>query len=163
MSPFGYVAEQASLTISEARSKQRNVTFSAARRPLSWVQAETDAQYGRVEHKRCFTRFADPAQAEQAIHMYDLDRAGTKGGTSPAVKDSRQSDGDEPGNDEQTTWMRRLVCVFGYQATDRPDVQLRDITPATCGTLARARLAVQYFVRKTASRVVIPSGDTSWN
>ena len=54
-----------------------------------------------VEHKRCFTWSGDPAQNEQAIHMCDLDRGGTKGVTSLAVKDSRQRDGDEPVNDEQ--------------------------------------------------------------
>ena len=54
-----------------------------------------------VEHRRCCTWTADQAQAEQAIHMCDLDRARTKGVTSPAAKDSPQRDGCEPVNDEQ--------------------------------------------------------------
>ena len=66
-----------------------------------------------VEHKRCFTWTAGPAQAGQAIHMCDLDRAGTVSVTSLAVEEFRQCDGDEPVNDEQKSWLRNLVGVLG--------------------------------------------------
>ena len=83
--------------------------------------------------------------------MCDLDRAGTKGVTSLAVKDSRQRDGDGP---VQKSWLRSLVGVLGYMAADRPDLQylvmnlMREVTHATCGTVARARRVVRYLVRK---------------
>ena len=86
--------------------------------------------------------------------MCDLDSAGTKGVTSPAGKDARQRDGDEPVNGEQTSWLRSLVGELRYLATDRLHVQYlvknftTDITRATCGTLARALREVQYFLRK---------------
>ena len=73
-----------------------------------------------LEHKRCFTCSADPAQAEQAIYMRDLDRAQTKGVTSPAVKDSRQRVGDEPVNDKQKSWLRSLVGVLGISGDGQP-------------------------------------------
>ena len=104
-----------------------------------------------VEHKRSVTWSADPAQAGQAIHMCDLDRAGTKSVTSPAVKDSRQRDGDSPDNDEQTSWLRQravlLACWDIWQRTDLTCSNLmREVTRATCGTLARAPRAVRYVV-----------------
>ena len=55
--------------------------------------------------------------------MCDVDRAGTKGVASLAVKDSTQRDVVEPVNDEQKSWFRRFVGVLGFLATDRLDVQ----------------------------------------
>ena len=49
-----------------------------------------------------------------------------------AVKDSRQRNGDEPVNEVQKSWLRSLVGVLGYQATDKLDLQ-REVTHATCG------------------------------
>ena len=98
-----------------------------------------------VKHKPCFTKYADPAQAEQAGHMCYLDRAETTDVTGLAAKDSRQREGDEPVKEEQKSWLRSLVGVLGYLATDGPVVQypvknaMREITRATCGTLARTR------------------------
>ena len=86
---------------------------------LGKVEATTKrlAVVGPGRDKR-FMWSADLAQAEQAIHMCDLDRAGTKGATSLAVKDSRQLDGDEPVNEVWTSWSRGLVGVLGYLGTD---------------------------------------------
>ena len=39
-----------------------------------------------VEHKRCITWSADPAEAEKAIHMCDLDRAGTNRWNKPCCE-----------------------------------------------------------------------------
>ena len=85
-----------------------------------------------VEHKRCCRWTADPAQAEQAIHMCDLDRVETKCVTSHAVKDSRKRDGDEAVNDKQKSWLRSLVGALGYLATDIGNGQTR-----RAGTLSR--------------------------
>ena len=80
-----------------------------------------------VKHKRCFTWSGDPAQAQQATHMCDLDRAVTKAVTRSAVEDSRQRDGDEPVNDEQTFWFTVLLVCW--------DIWQR--TRLTCNTLSR--------------------------
>ena len=112
-----------------------------------------------VEHKRCFTW---SAQAEKAIHMCDL---AVWERTSLAVKVFRQGDGDEPVNDEKKSWLRSLVGVLGNLATDRLDVQylvknfMREITRATCGTLARGQSVVRYFVHKLHLAWSFPAGD----
>ena len=60
--------------------------------------------------------------------------------TSHALKDSTQRDGDEPINEVQKSWLRSLLAVLGYLATDRSDLQypvkklMREVTHATCGT-----------------------------
>ena len=75
-----------------------------------------------VGQKRCFAWSADPDQAEQTIHMCEMDRTGAKGMTSPALKDPRQRDGDEPVNEVEKSWLHSLVGVL-YLATNRLDVQ----------------------------------------
>ena len=63
-----------------ARSKQRHVTiFETKRLAVVGPGRDIEERHPRrtiswVEHKRCFTWSADPAQAEQAIHMCDLER-----------------------------------------------------------------------------------------
>ena len=70
------------------------------------------------------------------------------------MTDSRQSDGDEPVNEVQKSHLRSLVGVLGHLAADRPDLQypvknlMREVTHATCGTLARARPVVKYLVHE---------------
>ena len=59
--------------------------------------------------------------------MCDLDRAVTKAVTRSAVEDSRQRDGDEPVNDEQTFWFTVLLVCW--------DIWQR--TRLTCNTLSR--------------------------
>ena len=98
-----------------ARSKQRHVTISRPTGLLSWFQAETskgafsNSRYGGWNTN--FTGSPAPAQAEQAIHTCDLDRVGTKGVTSAAVKDARQRDGDEPVNVGQMWVAQSCWCV----------------------------------------------------
>ena len=64
-----------------SRSKQRYETSrDQEARCRGFQQHDT-----LIEHKRCIASSADLALAEQAFHLCDLDRAGTKGVTSPAV------------------------------------------------------------------------------
>ena len=137
---------------------------------MSWVQAETSEErflkrtVRWVEHASS-RGLQIQLRVNRLFQMCDLGRARTKGATSPDVKDSRQRDGDETVNDVQTSWLRSLVGVLGYLATDRPDLQYlvenltRNITHGTCGTLDRARRAVRYLVHKPHSRNVIPTGN----
>ena len=62
-------------------------------------------------------------EPRQAIRSCELDRAGTNGVTSLALKDSRQRQGDEPVSEEQRSWLRSLSGVMEHPTTDMPNLQ----------------------------------------
>ena len=97
--------------------------------------------------------------------MCDLDRAGTKGMASPALKDSRQRDGDEVSQQSAEILVAQFWwCVGLLLATDRLDLQdpvknvVREVARATCGKLARARSVVRYLLRKPRLAWSFPAG-----
>ena len=71
-----------------------------------------------AEHTCCSTWTADPTQAEQAIDMCDLDRAGTKGVTILGVEESRKREGDESVNKVHYILLAQYVLVC-WVATNR--------------------------------------------